>query len=64
MEGGSKNIGEQMTIEGGLKDMEELQTMVEQTEIDSLLGFDDARNEESNPDEVDIDDGSIGYESL
>ena len=29
MEGGSKRIGEQMTIEGGSKDMEELSTTIE-----------------------------------
>ncbi len=33
MEDISKNIGEQMTIEDGLKDMEELLTMIKQTEI-------------------------------
>jgi hypothetical protein len=64
MEGSSKNVGEQMTIEGGSKDSEELFTMVEQTKINILCGFDDARNEESNPEEVEIYDGSIGYESL
>ncbi len=64
MEGISKNIGEQMPIEGGSKDSEELFTMVEHTEINIFCGFDDARNEGSNPEEVKIDDGSIGYESL
>jgi hypothetical protein len=64
MEGGSKNIGEQMITEGGLKDMEEQLTLMEQAEIDILNGFDGARNEELNPEEVHMDDSSIGYESL
>jgi hypothetical protein len=64
MEGSSKNIEEQTTIEGGLKDMEELLTTVKQTKTYILCDFDDARNEESNPEEVEIDDGSSGYESL
>jgi hypothetical protein len=42
--------------------MEELLTM--QTEIGILCGFGGARSEESNPEEVQIDDSSIGYESL
>jgi hypothetical protein len=53
-----------MIIEGDLKDMEEQLTRIEQTEIDILSGFNGARNEESNPEEVHMDDDSIGYESL
>jgi hypothetical protein len=64
MEGSSKSIGEQITIGGGSKDMEELLTMEEQIEIDILHGFNDAKNEESNHEEVVIDDGGIGHESL
>jgi hypothetical protein len=52
LEGSSKNIGEQVPVQGGSKDMEELLTMVEQTEINLLHGFDNDRNEESNPEEV------------
>ncbi len=64
LEGVSKKIGEQMTIEGLLKAMEELMTMTDQAEIDILCGYDGARREESNPEKVEIDDGSIGYEFL
>ncbi len=64
MDDSSKNVGEQTIIQGGLKDMEQLLTMVEKTEIDILFGFDNARNEESNPEEVENDDGRIGYESI
>jgi hypothetical protein len=38
--------------------------MVEQTEVNICCGFDYARNEQSNLEEVEMDDGSIGYESL
>ena len=55
MEGSSMNIGEQTIVQGGLKDMEELLTMV---------GFDNDRDQESNLEEVENDDGSIGYESF
>jgi hypothetical protein len=55
MEGGSVNIGEQIIVQGGSKDMEELLT---------LVGFDNDRNQESNTEEVENDDGSIGYESF
>ncbi len=64
IEGGSKNIGEQIIVQGGSKDMEELLTMVDQTGINILCGFDNDRIEESSPEEVKNDDSSIGYESL
>jgi hypothetical protein len=55
MEGGSVNIGEQIIVQGGPKDIEELLKTV---------GFDNDRNQESNSEEVENDDGSIGYESF
>jgi hypothetical protein len=39
-------------------------TTIEQIEVDILSGFDVARNEESNPEGVHMDDGSIGYDSF
>jgi hypothetical protein len=64
MEGDSKITEEQMIIVGGSKDTEEQLTMITQTKIDILGNLDVARNKESNSEDVHMDDGSIGYESL
>ncbi len=54
MEGGSVNIEEQTIVQGGLKDMQELLTMVD---------FNNDEDQVLNPEEVKYEDYSIGDSS-